>query len=129
MQFLYVVIAVLLIIVFIVLLTRKTPGAEVTAAVALDMIKDPQLTILDVRTPQEFAQGHIEGARLFPVAELSDRISELNELKNQQILIYCYRGNRSRTAYQILKNNGFLKIKNLQGGITAWMKSGNKVAK
>lgn len=43
------------------------------------------------------------------------------------ILVYCYAGNRSSTACGILEKNGFLKINNLQGGITAWMKSGNKV--
>jgi rhodanese-related sulfurtransferase len=127
MTSLYFGISLILIIIVFRVITRKKNASEVSASTAAEMIKDPELIILDVRTSHEFSQGHIEGARLFPVAELNEKINELKDFKNGSILIYCLRGNRSRTAYQILKNNGFTNLKNLQGGIMAWIKAGNKV--
>jgi rhodanese-related sulfurtransferase len=124
---LYFGLSVLFVILAIAFLSKKKQGAEVTAPVARDMMKDPQVIVLDVRSPQEHAQSHIEGSKLIPVAELADRVNELNDYKNREILIYCYRGNRSKTAYRILEKNGFSNIKNLQGGITAWINAGYNV--
>jgi rhodanese-related sulfurtransferase len=124
---LYVCLSIVVIIVVIALLARRNPAMEVTAEAAREMVKDPQLVVLDVRTPQEFAQGHIEGARLIPVAELPGRLAELAEFKNRPILIYCYRGSRSASVYHILQKNGFSILKNLRGGIMAWTGAGNKV--
>ncbi len=118
---------VIMVIIFIAIFTRKRNDAEVSASVAAEMIKDPQVIILDVRTPNEFAQGHIEGARLIPVAELRQKISQLQEFKNSGILIYCLRGRRSGAAYQILKENGFMNLRNLKGGIAAWTQAGKKL--
>ena len=127
MQSFFLILSVILIIIVFAFLTKKKHGNEMTVAEAQELVKNPQITILDVRTPREFAQGHIEGARLIPVAELSDRINELAPLKSKEILVYCYAGNRSKTACSILEKNGFAAIKSLHGGITAWMKNGNKI--
>jgi rhodanese-related sulfurtransferase len=127
MQSFFLILSVVVVIIAFVFLTKKKQGNEVTVAQAQELVKNPQVTILDVRTPQEFEKGHIAGAKLIPIAELNDRITELNPVKDKEILVYCYAGNRSKTACGILEKNGFPAIKNLQGGITAWIKNGNKV--
>ena len=127
MELFYLLFSIFIVIIAIALLSKRKTGAEVTTEAARDMMKDSQVTILDVRTPKEYSQGHIEGAKLIPIAELSDRIGELNDLKNRQILIYCYRGNRSRKAAAILQKNGFINVMQLHGGITKWVRTGNKL--
>ena len=96
---------------------------DVTVEDAKSLIESrPNLIILDVRTQEEYDDGHIEGALLIPVSELENRLDELE--KNSEILVYCRTGNRSSTAVNILKQNGFTKIFHLADGITAWIKAG-----
>ncbi len=74
--------------------------------------------LLDVRSYEEFDEGHIEGATLIPVDELEERWSEIEEY--DKILVYCRSGNRSVTASDILLDAGFGEVYNLLGGIGAW---------
>jgi rhodanese-related sulfurtransferase len=83
---------------------------------------NPNLVILDVRTQAEYDSGHIQNATLIPVTELANRLGELDTEK--EILVYCKAGGRSATASQILVDNGFSKVYNMLGGITAWMSAG-----
>ena len=76
------------------------------------------LTILDVRQPKEYESGHIPAAKLIPVGDLGDRISELDPEK--PTLVYCAVGGRSRVAAQMLSGKGFREVINLAGGIRAW---------
>ncbi len=94
---------------------------SVSPKTAYEMIKkEPSLTILDVRTPQEFKEdGHLEGALLVPVQELEKRIGELEPYKNSEILVYCRSGSRSVKASRILASKGFHPL-NLKGGINMW---------
>ena len=77
--------------------------------------------ILDVRTEAEFygPLGHIDGAMLIPIDELSLRIDELNEAKNKDIYVVCRSGNRSNVGKNILRENSFNAI-NVDGGMLAW---------
>ncbi len=75
--------------------------------------------ILDVRTDEEFAIGHIPGAILIPDYEIGERAeSELTD-KNQLILVYCRSGNRSKNAAKELASMGYTKLKEF-GGINDW---------
>ena len=103
--------------------------SQVNAEAALAMTRDSGVTILDVRTPEEFREGHIKGAKLFPVSDIGDRIGELSALKDRPILVYCHAGNRSAAASRILRKNGFTKFANLRGGIAAWNSAGYKTVK
>jgi len=78
--------------------------------------KDDNLTLLDVRTIQEYKQGHLRDATLIPVQALDKNLGMLKQDKNKQILVYCATGNRSITASRILEENGFTPI-NVKGGI------------
>lgn len=76
-----------------------------------------KLVFLDVRTEDEFQRGHVDAAINVPLNELAKRIAELD--KDWLIVIYCRSGNRSKKAYQILKESGFKKIYDF-GGIADW---------
>ncbi len=85
------------------------------------MIAGEKPLLLDVRTPNEFYDGHIAGATLIPVQQLAERIDELENVKDKPVLVYCRSGNRSIPASQILIRNGFKKVYNMNGGILGWM--------
>ncbi len=81
--------------------------------------------LIDVRTPEEFASGHIEGAVNFPVDTLASRLSEVPEGK--AIVVYCRSGNRSATAARILADAGYSGIYDL-GGLQGWITQGFPVS-
>jgi len=83
--------------------------------------------MLDVRTPKEYAEGHIKGAVLIPVQVLETRLSEVP--KDKQVYVYCYSGTRSSRASKMLAKHGFTNIENVVGGIKAWKHAGYPVVK
>ncbi|CAA6805323.1 MAG: Rhodanese-like domain protein [uncultured Sulfurovum sp.] len=94
---------------------------SVSAKVAYEMIENDDennLTILDVRTPEEFkGDGYIADAKLIPVDQLEKNLSMLD--KSKKVLVYCRSGSRSVYASRVLFSNGFVPF-NLKGGIDAW---------
>ena len=72
--------------------------------------KDQNVTLLDVRTVDEFKEGHIRGATLIPVSKLEANLVKLKDSKNKQIVVYCRSGSRSVAASRILKANGFTPL-------------------
>jgi adenylyltransferase/sulfurtransferase len=78
----------------------------------------PDVVLLDVRNPAEYALGRIAGSRLIPVAELADRLGELP--KHRPIVCYCHTGKRSQRAGSLLQASGFADVTSLAGGIVAW---------
>jgi rhodanese-related sulfurtransferase len=89
---------------------------------------DENVTLLDVRTPEEFSQEHIEGAILIPVQVLNENLSQLASFKNKKVIVYCHSGNRSVAASRLLSKNGFTPL-NLKGGITEWKAQGLSVTR
>ena len=75
--------------------------------------------ILDVRTQEEYDQGHIPGAMLIPNTEIETRAEDELLDKDQLILVYCRSGNRSKKAAEILVELGYTNIKEF-GGIIDW---------
>lgn len=82
------------------------------------------LVVLDVRTPEEFAEGHIEGATMidFYSPDFRDRLAELDP--DQPYLIYCRSGNRSGQTRAILEELEFGDVADVDGGIVAWQAEG-----
>ncbi|NLD34652.1 MAG: rhodanese-like domain-containing protein [Clostridiales bacterium] len=78
-----------------------------------------EVIILDVRTPEEYAQGHIPGAVLLPVSNIGADTAELLPDKNAEILVYCRSGNRSRQAANALVGMGYTAVYDF-GGIGSW---------
>lgn len=73
--------------------------------------------LIDVRTRQEFSEGHLEGAILVPYYDIYSKIKNITQDKEQAIILYCKNGGRSLRAYAILHQLGYSNIYNLKGGI------------
>jgi molybdopterin/thiamine biosynthesis adenylyltransferase/rhodanese-related sulfurtransferase len=78
------------------------------------------LTIIDVREPHEWQIANLEqyGSKLIPLGQIKERLAEINP--DEEVMLHCKMGGRSAKAYEILKQAGYTKIKNVKGGITAW---------
>lgn len=92
------------------------------------LANDKDVFLLDVRTPKEFSEEHIEGATLIPLDALNTSIGKLHGIKEKKIVVYCKSGMRSVAASRILVNNGFVPL-NLEGGINEWKNEGLSVAR
>ncbi|MCL4856454.1 MAG: rhodanese-like domain-containing protein [Flavobacteriales bacterium] len=101
---------------------------DVDASTFKELINQPG-TILDVRTPDEWADGIIAGAEKinFYDDNFTQQIEKLD--KTTPVYLYCRSGGRSANAADILKEKGFTKVYNLDGGITSWQNNGFEVVK
>lgn len=77
--------------------------------------------LIDVRTPDEFDSGYIDGAINIPVDQIANRLSEIPS--DIPVIVYCQSGNRSATAARTLVENGYEQVYDL-GGIIAWTNAG-----
>jgi len=82
--------------------------------------------VLDVRTPAEFHQGHVEGSVLIPLDELNRRMQEVPA--DREILVICRSGARSGVATAQLRSAGYNAF-NISGGLISWMRSGLPVSR
>jgi len=78
-----------------------------------------KLNIIDVREEHEFDEFNI-GATLIPLGELPDRLDEIEQFKDEEIIIHCRSGARSGRAKDFLEMQGFTKVRNLLGGMIEW---------
>jgi rhodanese-related sulfurtransferase len=83
------------------------------------MNSEEKFILLDVRQPEEFAEGHITGAVLLLVDEVEEKAASLLPDKNVQILIYCHSGMRASNAAILLDSMGYTNVFNF-GGIVNW---------
>ena len=104
---------------------EQTPVKEFPNITVADVQKKIKvknnILLLDVRTVTEFdgPLSHIAGAVLLPIQELEQRVDELNEHKEKEIIVICRSGNRSQTGTRILISHGFNAV-NMLGGMKAW---------
>ncbi|MES2440750.1 MAG: molybdopterin-synthase adenylyltransferase MoeB [Verrucomicrobiota bacterium] len=75
--------------------------------------------LIDVREPDEYAVANIEGSRLIPLKTLPDELDSLP--KDREILVHCKAGGRSAKAVQLMLDHGFTQVKNVTGGMDAWL--------
>lgn len=98
------------------------PGyRDIDVAAAKEMLASDlreQVLVLDVRQPDEYEEGHIEGAVPIPLGELASRLDEIDHTKT--ILVVCWSGFRSSRAAAVLVEAGFENVLNLRGGMAAW---------
>jgi len=94
---------------------------DITASQLAERVKTGNhLRLLDVREPHELEISHIEGATLIPLGQLASRLSELDSA--EEMVVFCKAGTRSARALELLLSAGFRKVKNLKGGINAWVR-------
>ncbi len=82
---------------------------------------DQSLLILDVRTPEEYAAGHLPGAVNLPHEQLASRIGELAGARDRDVVVYCRTGKRSAEALGLLGKAGFERLLHLEGDYTRWV--------
>lgn len=80
--------------------------------------------LLDVREPDEYAQGHAPGSTLIPLGQLEQRLNEITGYKNKPVAVICRSGRRSAQAAKLLEQAGFSTVSNVEGGMLAWEKAG-----
>lgn len=84
------------------------------------MAAEASPVVLDVRTPQEYAAGHVPGAINVPHQALADRLAEVLGFRDREVVLYCERGKRSVMARAALLEAGFASIQHLQGHMVEW---------
>lgn len=82
------------------------------------MLQQPNLQVVDVRTPQEYARDHVPGAINVPLDNIRQRWTELDP--NKETVLYCGVAYRSYLAYRVLKQQGFMLLCNMSGGFSSW---------
>ena len=81
--------------------------------------------ILDVRTREEYAAGHVPGAVNIPYDELSSRLAEIDADKAAEVVVYCQSGRRADVAEGLLRRAGYTNLRDLEGHMQAWNRSGH----
>ena len=79
--------------------------------------------ILDVRTAEEFAEGHVPGAINISHDELADRLAEVAAAKEAGVIVYCRSGRRAGIAEELLLGHGFSNVQHLEGDMLAWLEA------
>ncbi|MCX9084552.1 MAG: rhodanese-like domain-containing protein [Candidatus Methanoperedens sp.] len=108
-------------------ISEKNTFMNINVTQGKEMIDRGEVFILDVRRPDEYSNGHIRNSTLLAVQDIpaQDLETKLKELpKDSKILVYCRSGSRSVAASNILVNNGFSQVYNMQGGINGWISAG-----
>jgi len=100
---------------------------DMTAKEFADLVAQPGVVVLDVRTPAEFAAGHLEGAVNADVqsADFAQALAALDPDRNYAV--YCRSGSRSKAAMAVMQQSGFSNLFDLAGGIGAWQSAGGQV--
>jgi molybdopterin/thiamine biosynthesis adenylyltransferase/rhodanese-related sulfurtransferase len=102
--------------------THETMESITTAELRTLLSGAFQGLLIDVREPAEHATAHITGSRLIPLATLPGQLASLPQ--DREIFVHCKAGGRSAKAVQLLLDHGFTRVKNVTGGMDAWL-SGN----
>lgn len=112
------------------LLSRATAGVTVLSVTeAVMLMSRKSALVLDVREPDEFAQGHLQGARNIPLTQLEARLKELEKYREKPVMVICERGGRATKAAKLLKAQQFTALHVLKGGMQAWLEAKMPTAK
>lgn len=102
---------------------------SIDAKQAIELLhNDDNVTLLDVRTIQEYKEGHLRNATLIPLQALEQNLGMLKQDKGKKIIVYCRSGNRSISASRILEKNSFIPF-NVKGGIIALLEAKVEIVK
>ena len=113
---------IILVLVVVFIATRFMPVkgiTNITVQEAKDKLKDHQVQFIDVRTPGEYKANHKKPFKNIPLSNLASQTGSLD--KEKEVVVICQSGMRSMKAAKILKKQGFEKISNVRGGMSAWV--------
>ena len=106
------------------LLRRGAGGPWVSTLQATQLMNRDDAVVVDLRAADEYAKGHILGARSIPIADLERRAGELDRHKAKPVILHCGDGNRAGAGVALLRKQGFANVVNLSGGYAAWQQAG-----
>ena len=107
---------------------KASSHASVAASPYLiERVANNDWLLIDVRSPQEFAQGHIPGAVNIPHENINAYLNELEDHKDKPIIIYCRSGRRAKLAMKVLQKLDFSEVRHLEGDMLGWNAAGMAV--
>lgn len=120
-----ILVTIFLVILFLLLRTFIATGAakSINTLEAVRLMNKEDAVVLDVRTQDEYKQGHIANSSNIPLGLVDTRISDIQNNKSLPVIIVCQSGNRSMQAARVLKKHGFEKLFNLTGGMLSWQQA------
>ena len=108
--------------------SRSLGAAAISANMAI-ALQNKGALLLDVRTAEEFASGHIIEARNIELDKLVEQADTLKKWREKPVVVYCESGSRSAQAARLLKSLGFTQAVNLRGGLASWRSDNLPLAK
>lgn len=97
-------------------------ATDVTVDEAKRKLDAGEATLIDVREPNEWREGHVAGAKHIPLGQLALHTDEIPS--DREVLLICRSGSRSALATQMLRRQGFEQARNVDGGVLAWTRRG-----
>ena len=103
------------------IMSNESPPPEIDCrSVRSKLERREPMLLLDCREPEEYALVKIDGAQLWPMSELSERIGELTPYRDTEVVVYCHHGVRSLHVAMWLRRQGFSRVTSMAGGIDRW---------
>nr|WP_041943961.1 rhodanese-like domain-containing protein [Variovorax paradoxus] len=110
-------------------LIRGSGGGTLTAQGAVQLINRERAVLVDVREPEEFATGHMIGAKNVPLNQLDEKLTSTVKNKNVPLLLVCATGARAQRAVAMAKKLGYEQAQAVAGGLKAWKEANLPVEK
>jgi rhodanese-related sulfurtransferase len=104
-------------------------GAGLSAAAAVQLINREKAVVIDVCEAEEFAAGHVGGAKNIPLSQLEDKLASVVKNKALPLVLVCQTGNRANRAVAMAKKLGYEQAQALGGGLAAWKTANYPVEK
>lgn len=108
---------------------REAAGGSLTAARAVQLINREKAVVVDVSEPDEFAAGHVGGAKNVPLGRLEERLPQVVKNKSVPLVLVCAKGARAQRAVAVARKLGYDKAEALAGGLKAWRDASMPVEK
>ncbi|WP_077001083.1 rhodanese-like domain-containing protein [Variovorax sp. KK3] len=110
-------------------LVRGANSGSLTAQGAVQLINRERAVLVDVREPEEFAAGHMTGAKNVPLAQLEEKLAATVKNKTVPVLLVCASGSRAQRAVATAKKLGYEKAQAVAGGLKSWKEANLPVEK
>lgn len=98
-------------------------GQAISPAEVTKLVNKEEAAVVDIRSKDEFRQGHLPNAINIPARDLPKRYTELNHLKDKPVILICKTGTTAGASGSLLAKQGFTKLNKLRGGILEWQGS------
>ncbi|WP_053844862.1 rhodanese-like domain-containing protein [Paracidovorax avenae] len=108
---------------------REAAGGSLTAARAVQLINREKAVVVDVSEPDEFAAGHVGGAKNVPLGQLEECLPQVVKNKSVPLVLVCAKGARAQRAVAVARKLGYDKAEALAGGLKAWRDASMPVEK